>query len=221
MKVWTVSSRDNVDIDYTGVMGFFAFGSYTSREEAVKQCAEYILERIGWRGDFAWSMAHDDNHPEAEAFFSIRKIDLRPVVRRGCVTKLRKYLHRQLAKHGRYYVHDASDVRVRDRYWYFDVSENSAEGELWDTVTWGDSDCDDPDFTTPWPETFTSRETAVVTFLDYVKDLYRSHGMKWSGKLASWIRKSLAESGKVQVDLSDGCCVNCVLNHDDAKNIRA
>lgn len=219
MKVWTVSSRDDVDPDFTGVMGFFAYGSYTSREEAVKRCAEYILERIGWRGDFAWSMAHDDKHPEAEAFFSERKRDLRSVIRHGCVTKLRKYLHRQLEKHGRYYVHDPSGTRDRD--WYFDVSENSVEGELWHTVTWGDSDTEDPDFTTPWPEAFTSRETAVVTFLDYVKDLYRSHGMKWSGKLASQVRKSLAEDGKAQVDLNDGCCVSCVLQHDDAKNIKA
>ena len=87
-------------------------------------------------------------------------------------------------------------------------------------MTWGDSDCEDPEFTTPWPEDFTSQETAVETFVGYVKDLYKEHCMKWSDEFIRGVRKSLVEDGRVQVDLNDGCCVSCVLYHDDAKNIK-
>ena len=100
------------------------------------------------------------------------------------------------------------------------MDENQVEGELWHTVTWGDSDCEDPEFTTPYPETFTSEETAVQTFLDYVKDLFRGHHMKWSDEFVRTVKASLKDDGKVQVDLNDGCCVSCVLYHDDAKNIK-
>ena len=91
---------------------------------------------------------------------------------------------------------------------------------IWQTVTWGDSDTEDPEFTTPWPEMFTSEETAIETFIDYVKDLYSSHHMKWSDKFLSDTRKSLKEDGKVQVNLNDGASVSCILYSDGAEKVK-
>ena len=136
-------------------------------------------------------------------------------MRRGCKLKLMAYLRDVLGGDGCYYV-----CTPNGDSFHFNVDENELKGELWHTVTWGDSDCEDPEFTTPYPEAFTSEETAVQTFLDYVKDLYRQHHMKWSDEFVRTVKASLKDDGKVQVDLNDGCSVSCVLYHDDAKNIK-
>ena len=187
-------------------------GSYTRRCDALDACVKLVFEHMNRRSDFMWAMAHDENHPDAEQFFVTGR-DGMTRVRRGFVKPLRAFLRDELGGQGCYYVHDGESS------WHFDVSENELEGELWHTVTWGDSDTEDPNFTTPWPESFTSQETAVKTFVDYARDLFKSRGLKFGG-VEKAIRKSLADDGKVQVDLNDGCCVSCVLYHDDAKNIK-
>ena len=157
-------------------------------------------------------MANDENHPEAKEFFSKRR-DGKYVIARGCIAKLMEFIKDELGGQGCYYVCDGQNS------WHFDVDENDLVGDAWTTVTWGDSDCEDPEFTTPWPETFTSKETAVKTFVDYARELFKAHGLKFIG-VENAIRKSLDEDGRVQVDLNDGCCVSCVLYHDDAKNVK-
>ena len=211
MTIYTVTSTDEPAME---PLDRCVAGSYTTRGKALDACVEYIMERLGVRDDLAWSMSRDENHPGAKEFFSERKKDGVTVVRRGCVEKLREFLRDELGGNSCYYIWDGESS------WHFDVDENDLLGDLWHTVTWGDSDCEDPEFTTPYPEAFTSQETAVETFVGYVKDLYKSHCMKWSDEFIRNVRKSLVEDGKVQVDLNDGCCVSCVLYHDDAKNIK-
>lgn len=210
MTVYTVTSTDDL---WSEPLDRCVTGSYTSRGRAIEECTEYIFERFGLRDDLAYSMAHDENHPEAKEFFSERR-DGKYVIARGCIAKLMEFIKDELGGQGCYYVYDGRDS------WHFDVDENDVEGELWHTVTWGDSDSEDPDFTTPWPEAFTSKETAVETFIGYVKDLYRSCCMKWTDKFLRETRKSFDKDGKVKVDLNDGASVSCVLYHDDAKNIK-
>ena len=211
MTVYTVQSIDGPAME---PLNHCVIGTYTTRGRALDECADYIMDRIDMREDIAWSMAHDENHPEAKEFFSKRKKDGVTVAKRGCAKKLREFLRDELGGQACYYVWDGESS------WHFDVDENDVEGDLWHTVTWGDSDNEDPEFTTPWPEDFTSQETAVETFVGYVKDLYKEHYMKWSDEFIRGVRKSLVEGGKVQVDLDDGRCVSCVLYHDDAKNVK-
>lgn len=211
MTVWTVSSTDDI---MSEPLGHCLTGSYTSRGKALDACVDYIIERLGMRDDLAYSMAHDEEHKDASQFFSRRRADGLTQIKRGMLRRLKEYLRDEIGGQGCYYVFDG------EASWHFDVDENDVEGELWQTVTWGDSDREDPEFTTPWPETFASQETAVKTFVDYVRDLFKAHGLKFGDDDAAFIRSRLAEDGKVQVDLGDGCCVSCVLYHDDAKNIK-
>jgi len=211
MTIYTVTSLDDLARE---PLDRCVVGSYTTRGRALDECVKYVMDRLGLRNDLAWSMAHDENHPEAAEFFCEGRKDGAWKIRRGCVSKLEEFLRDELAGQGCYYVFDGQNS------WHFDVDENDVEGDLWHTVTWGDSDCEDPEFTTPYPEAFTSEETAIATFLDYVKDLYRQHHMKWSDEFVRWVKSQLKDEGRVQVDLNDGCCVSCVLYHDDAKNIK-
>lgn len=210
MKIWTVYSIDDKDYD---PIDSCVLGSYTSRKRAIEECVDYIIGRLQVRDDLAFSMAHDENHLDAGKMFSEDRHGSAKI-RRGCLTRLREYLAKEIDEQCGYFVCDGSDT------WEFHVEGSEVSGEMWHTVTWGDSDCEDPDFTTPYPEDFTSEESAVQTFMDYVKDLYHGHHMKWSDRLIRWIKDELRLNGKVQVDLNDGCCVSCVLYHSDAKNIK-
>ena len=211
MTIYTVSSDDDCD---NGV-GHDVTGSFTTRGAALDACVEYIMWRLAMRDDFAFAMYEDENHPETRKFFATNRTTRETHVKRGCKLKLKAYLRDVLGGDGCYYVCNPNGDSFR-----FNVAENELAGDLWHTVTWGDSDCEDPEFTTPRPEAFTSKETAVKTFVDYVKDLYRSHGMKFSDGDAAFVHSQLAVDGKCQVDLNDGCCVSCVLYHDDAKNVK-
>lgn len=211
MTIYSVTSTDDLECE---PMDRCLAGSYTSRGRAIEECVKYIFERVELRRDFAWSMAHDENHPEAAKFFSERRKDGATVIRKGCVNKLREHLRDVIGGEGGYIAYDGSSS------WHFDVDENDVVGDLWHTVTWGDSDAEDPEFTTPWPEAFTSEETAVKTFVDYAKGLMADRGMKIPDDFHAAVRRQLDEDGKCQVDLDDGCCVSCVLYHDDAKNVK-
>lgn len=210
MTVYTVTSTDDL---WSEPLDRCVTGSYTSRGRAIEECARYIFERFGLRDDFAYSMANDENHPEAKEFFSRRR-DGKYVVARGCIAKLMEFIKDELGGQGCYYVYDGQNS------WHFDVDENDVEGEVWRTVTWGDSDNEDPEFTTPWPEEFTSEEKAMQSFYHYAVDLLKSNEVPVSEGFKSFVYDSLRKDGKCQVDLRDGCCVSCVLYHDDAKNVK-
>ena len=210
MTVYTVSSTDDTD----NGSDHLVIGSYTSRGRALDECVDYIFERLGWREELARSMAHDENHPEAKKFFSEKKKDDRTVVRKGCVGELRRYIRDVLGEDGTYYVLDGTDS------WHFDVDENGLEGPLWTTVTWGDSDCEDPEFTTPFPETFVSEDDAIENFYRYALDLKRQYEIEASEGFKTFVYDSLRKDGRCQVNLSDGCCVSCVLYSTPAGGIR-
>lgn len=210
MKVWTVSSRDDTDCGDD----FFVEGSYTTRDLAVEKAVDYVLNRIEFLDGFAEAMADDENHRSASQYFSKRKSDGGTYVRKGCVGKLRTYLAERFGSTGEYCVLSGNNC------WRFSVDENELSGEVWRTATFGDSDNEDPEFTTPWPEAFSTKEAALKEFVDYVKDLFRQHGMRFTAKCEAYIRKQVDEDGKVQVDLNDGCCVCLVLSHDDAVNVK-
>ena len=210
MTIYTVTSTDDL---WSEPLDRCVTGSYTSRGRAIEECAKYIFERFGLRDDLAYSMANDENHPEAKEFFSKRR-DGKYVVARGCIAKLMEFIKDELGGQGCYYVCDGQNS------WHFDIDENDVEGELWHTVTWGDSDCEDPEFTTPWPEEFTSEDKAIENFYRYALDLKRQYEKEVSEGFKSFVYDSLRKDGKCQVDLEDGCCVSCVLYHDDAKNIK-
>ena len=212
MTIYTVTSTDDLEME---PLDRCVAGSYTTRGQALDECVKYILERIGLRDDLAYSMAHDENHPEAAEFFSERRKDGRTVVRKGCLARLKAFLRDELGGQGCYYVYDGMSS------WHFDVDENDVEGPLWTTVTWGGSDTEDPEFTTPFPETFVSQEKAIENFYRYALDLRKQYcGGKVPDGFKQRVYDSLRNDGRCQVDLDDGCCVSCVLYSTPADGIR-
>lgn len=196
----------------------FVVGSYTTRGRALDECVDYIIDRIRNSADISYCVAHDENHLEAAQFFSEGK-DGRWKVRRGRKKALREHIRDALCCDCCYYV--ATDYGLGQwATYHFDIDENDVEGEMWHTVTWGDSDVEDPEFTTPWTELFTYEDDAIESFVNYAKSLMSGHEMKIPDDLYAVVKKQLNADGRAQVDLSDGCSVSCVMYHDDAKNIK-
>lgn len=211
MTVYTVSSTDDI---MSEPLSTHVAGTYTTRGRALDECVVYIMERMGNRQDLARSMLNDENHPEARKFLVEHK-DGTVGVRKGCVNKLKELIRYELGVIGCYYVYDGTDGS-----WHFDVDENDVEGELWHTVTWGDSDLENPTFTTPCLRTFTSKDEAIRTFVNYAKDLMAGCKMVIPVDFYAVVEQQFDEDGKCQVDLDDGRCVSCVLYHGDAKNVK-
>jgi predicted RNA-binding Zn-ribbon protein involved in translation (DUF1610 family) len=206
MTVYTVSSADDL---MSEPLSTLVAGTYTTRGRALDECVAYIMERLKNRQDFARSMLHDENHPEAGKFLIEHK-DGTVGVRRGCLNKLKEFIRDELGGTGCYYVYDGGDCT-----WHFDVDENDLCGDAWTLVTWGDSDVEDPTFTTPFPELFTDEDKAVANAVKYAKDLMDSRGYEASERdsLAELVRKDLKENGQTRLDLDDGAAVHWVLYH--------
>lgn len=117
-KIYTVSSLDD---EHNCGISRCVTGSYTERDRAIDECVKYVFERIALRGDITYSMAHDENHPEAAKFFSERRADGATVVRRGCTKKLWNYVRGELDGQGCYYIYDGHNS------FHFDVDENGLE----------------------------------------------------------------------------------------------
>lgn len=67
MKVHSVVSLDitpDEPIDGTVI------GTFHNRANAIKECADYIIERLYLRADIRYAFMHDENHPELEGNLS-------------------------------------------------------------------------------------------------------------------------------------------------------
>lgn len=215
MTIWTVVSRDDTDNGSDHLVA----GSYTSRERAIDECVDYIVERLSMRDDLAYCMAHDEDNPEAAEFFS-GKPDRSDHwhVKRGAKTALREFLKDKLGDQGCYYA--CCDCGKGRLSFCFDVDENDLEGQLWTTVTRGDSNTEDPEFTTPSLETFISEDKAIEDFYRYVLDFKKKHSVEVPKGLKYWVYETLRKHGKCQVDLGNGCSVSCVLSSTPAGGVR-
>ena len=115
--IYTVSSLDDEPCD--GISRCVA-GSYRTFDRAVEECAKYILERANIRDDIAYSMANDENHEEAKAFFDVDENGFGATVRDEA--GLMAYLRDVLEVTSVYYVWDGHDS------YHFDIDENDLVG---------------------------------------------------------------------------------------------
>lgn len=214
MTIYTIRSQEFTKATRDSGNNRCIVGSYNSRGNAIDACVAYIMERMETRDDLVESMANCRWNEDTAAFFSRRRDGGSFAIKHGCVNKLRLYLRDELGGKGEYTVYDG------DNLWEFYIEESELEGDMWTTVIWGDSDQEDPNFTTPVAESFTSKEKAIRSFYYYAYNLKRDLGMGVSDGFQAFVFNSLREDGRCQVDLDDGLCISCVLQHTDMKSIK-
>ena len=193
MTIYTVVSVDELDmepIDYNIV------GSYVRRGDALMECARCILDRAEMRCDLEYMLLHDENHKDFP--------------RRGKKKRL-EYLVDRLGGDSYYCIYCGGYGSF-----HFSVSENEVKGEVFSLVTWGDSDIEDPAFTTPTGESYDSEDSAVESAESYAFELlmeYNSKSDKAARNEARRIGRTLREDGEARIDLADGTAVHWKLDH--------
>lgn len=193
MTIYTVISVDELDME---PIDYNIAGSYVRRGDALRECAKYILERAGMRCDLEHMLLHDENHKDFP--------------RRGKKKRL-EYLVDRLGGDSCYCIYCEGYGSF-----HFSVFENEAKGEVFSLVTWGDSDIEDPAFTTPTGESYDSEDSAVESAESYAFELlmeYKYKSDKAARNEARRIGRTLRKDGEARLDLDDGAAVHWKLDH--------
>ena len=184
MTIYTVVSVDELDME---TLDYNIVGSYVRRGDALMECAKCILERAEMRCDLEHMLLHDENHKDFP--------------RRGKKKRL-EYLIDKLGGDSYYCICCGGYGSF-----HFSVCENDVEGEFYELVTWGDSDLEDPCFTTPGCEVFTDKALALLAAANYARDLiclYNGNSKERAQKEANEIARALDEDGESMLTLDDG-----------------
>lgn len=216
MTVYIVSSMDNTRDD---PIDSDTIGSYTSRGDAIRACADYMLERMQWRPDIRKAVYKDENHKILVDLFAVFASDW---VERVMLSDdenfswdedesyqdLRKalfdYFVDELGGQGYYHIYAELEDEGPCEF-NFDVLEKSVEGVLdaWTCVTSGSSDNEDEQFEQPFPEVFLSEKEAVKCAIDDLKGYLYDADPKYIKDILKDARNSFRRYGKYSYALND------------------
>jgi hypothetical protein len=217
--VYTVSSIDDKRDD---PMAFDVIGSYVSRGDAIRECANYILERMELRPDIRVAVYLDENHKDLKKKLS-ENFELEwvervltyddnefswddDVGRKDLRKFLFDYMVDELGGQSCYYIYSELGDEGPCKF-NFDVSENDVEGKLdgWTCITSGDSDDHDEEFEHPFPEVFLSEKEAVKCAIDYLKGCgcLNDADPKYIKDILKEARASFRRYGKYSYTLND------------------
>lgn len=201
MKIYTVSHAEQSPLDHK------VDAAFPTRKAAVAWALRIMLERLDRCDAFRGALAMV---PEIRMRTGADPRNLR----RGSVLE---WIQSMLDSVGRIDVKDSSTGR---RFSY-SVTETDLKGPMWVTVTKGDGDTEDPEFTTPWPDMYASKAAAVADAAGYVSDMREAGGMpKLEGDALSYFKTALSREGGYTADLPDGRSVSVVLYETDFGNVR-
>lgn len=200
MKIYTVSHAEQSPLDHK------VDAAFPTRKAAVTWALRLMLERLDRCDAFR------------SALVMVPEIRMKTGgdprnLRRDSVLE---WIQSMLDSVGRIDVKDNSTGR---RFSY-SVTETNLTGPVWVTVTKGDGDTEDSEFTTPWPDMYASKAAAVADAAGYVSDMREASGMsKLYGDELSYFKTTLSSKGGYTADLSDGRSVSVVLYETDFKNV--
>lgn len=215
--VYTVSSIDDKRDD---PMAFNVIGSYVSRGDAIRECANYILERMELRQDIRAAVYLDENHKDLKKKLS-ENFELEwvervltyddnefswdeDVGRKDLRKFLFDYMVDELGGQSCYYIYSELGDEGPCKF-NFDVTENDVEGrqDAWSCITSGDSDDHDEEFEQPFPEVFLSEKEAVKCAIDYIKNYLNGADPKYIKDILKDARNSFRRYGKYSYALND------------------
>lgn len=216
LTVYTVSSIDNKEDD---PMESNTIGSYASRGRALRECADYILERMELRPDIRAAVYLDENNKLSDAL--AKEFEGEWVERallgddndfswdeNESYQDLKKFLFDyfvdELGGQSCYYV----DAVLKDDghcIFNFDVTENDVEGTMdaWTCVTSGSSDNEDEQFEQAFPEVFLSEKDAVNCALEYLRNHLNGADDDYIKKVIKEAKDDFKKFGKFCYHLND------------------
>lgn len=201
MKIYTVSHAEQSPLDHK------VDAAFPTRKAAVTWALRIMLERLDRCDAFRGALMMV---PEIRMKTGNDPKNLR----RDSVLEWIQFM---LDSVGRVDVKDSSTGR---RFSY-SVTETNLTGPMWVTITKGDGDTEDLEFTTPWPDMYASEKVAVADAAGYVSDMREESGApKLEGDELSHFKTTLSKTGGYTADLPDGRSVSVVLYKTDFGNVR-
>ena len=214
--IYTVSSIDDQRDD---PMDSSTIGSFVRRGDAIRECANYILDRMELRLDIRAAVYLDENHKLRDALAKEFEGEWVERVLLGdndnfsweeneSYQDLKKFLFDyfvdELGGQSYYYV-DATLPDQGTCKFCFDVTENDVEGTMdaWTCVTSGRTDNEDEQFEQPFPEVFLSEKEAVKCAIDYLKNYLNDADPKYIKDVLKDARNSFRRYGKYSYTLND------------------
>lgn len=201
MKIYTVSHAEQSPLDHK------VDAAFPTRKAAVAYALRLMLERLDYCDAFRSALVMV---PEIRMKTGADAKNLR----RDSVLE---WIRSMLGSVGRIDVKDNSTGR---RFSY-SVTETNLTGPMWVTITKGDGDTEDLEFTTPWPDMYASEKTAVADAAGYISDMREESGApRLEGDALSYFETTLRSKGGYTADLPDGRSVSVVLYKTDFGNVR-
>lgn len=135
--IHTVSS---VDIETGEPVQTNTIGSFTDRGDAIRECVDYIVERLKLRPDIRYALMHDENHDQIMALVSARsgvpkktlekEFEFRPLDRGWGMppeveNAIRDFVEHVIELEGGYDIVTDFDTEIGSTEWIFDVSKNT------------------------------------------------------------------------------------------------
>lgn len=213
LTVYTVSSIDKMSDD---PLDFDVIGSFASRGVAIRECADYILERIQLRPDIRYAVLSDEEHSDLRDSLK-KQFNMEWVERvlsysdadfsweeNESYQDLRKFLFD-------YFVDEIGGGSCYIMYcptygtFRFDVTENDVEGvqDAWTCITSGDNDGHDEQFEQPFPEVFLSEKEAVKCAIDDLKGYLDDADPKYIKEVLKEAKDGFRRHGKYSYTLND------------------
>ena len=216
LTVYTVSSIDDKALD---PMDSCTSGSFVRRGDAIRECANYILERMELRQDIRAAVYLDENHKLKEALAKEFEVEWVERVLLGdddnfsweeneSYRDLKKFLFDhfvdELGGQSCYYV-DATLPDEGTCKFCFDVTENDVEGTMdaWTCVTSGRTDNEDEQFEQAFPEIFLSKKEAFKCAIEDLKQYLEDADEKYVKDILKDAKDNLRKFGKFCYELND------------------
>lgn len=201
MKIYTVSHAEQSPLDHK------VDAAFPTRKAAVAWALRIMLERLD----------------RCDAFRSA--LTMVPEIRMKTGGDSRNLRRDSVLEWIRFMLNSVGRIDVKDnstgRRFSYSVTETNLTGPVWVTVTKGDGDTEDLEFTTPWPDMYASEKAAVADAAAYVADIREASGApRLEGDALSYFETTLRSKGGYTADLPDGRSVSVVLYRTDFGNVK-
>ena len=211
LTVYTASATVN-EPDWP--LSHLILGSYLSRGDAIRACADYVIQQMELRGQLRSVASKDDRIVKAlkETGMSEDDIESLLIDNKVCGWKIPLKPRRTMRSMIVDIIGGESCFILKSacgRYEFrFDVDENDVVGkgglQLWTCVTSGTDDEDhDPEWEQAFPEIFLTEKDAVHCAIDGIIQCLDGYELDEKKIIIAEARDRIAENGYFEFDLND------------------
>ena len=211
LTVYTASATVN---ELGWPLSHLVLGSYLSRGNAIRACADYVIQQMEWRGQLRKMASRDDRIVKALKEIGMSEDDIESVLidNKVCGWDIPLGPRRAMRSVVIDVIGGDSCIIFRsacgEYEFRFDVDENDVVGRgglgLWTCVTSGIDDEDhDPEWEQAFPELFLSEKDAVRCALDDLSGCLEGYNPEDRKYILSEAEDRISEWGHFEFDLND------------------